>query len=265
MKGKKLKDLEESFESGAINKKEYEKKKKEIKNMPEKARKAEEEEVKESKLKSDRILIIGVILLISAFAAAFSWIILTKEQPKTLDQLHELNLKGELEEEQGYMHNNAYSFVKFDDLWYTQLVSPKGSRFYNIQFRFGPREVEPIEIEGFLDRELFNDATNYYVTFDPTGNDFSHVTLAVADFNQHMTNVFFKAPIAACDKNETFACEGRPVINCDNTDDIVLYIKEANKTRVYYDDNCMVVEGNGFELVKGVDRILYNLYGMMEQ
>jgi len=45
----------------------------------------------------------------------------------------------------------------------------------------------------------------------------------------------------------------------------VLYVKESEKFRVYYNDNCIVVEGNGFDLVKGVDRILYNLYNVMEQ
>jgi len=79
-----------------------------------------------------------------------------------------------------------------------------------------------------------------------------------------MVNVFFKKPIAACDKNGTLACRGRPIITCDNTDDLVLYVKEANISKVYYDDNCIVVEGSGFELVKGVDRILYDLYDIIE-
>ena len=149
-------------------------------------------------------------------------------------------------------------------MWYTQLKSPKGTRFYSIQFRYGPRELEDIKIGGSLNAGLLNNATEYYVTFNPLGNDFSSVALAVADFNQHMTNVFFKKPIAACDKNETSACRDRPIITCDNTEDLVLYVKEANASRVYFDDNCMVVEGSGFELVKGIDRILLGFYNIME-
>ena len=80
-----------------------------------------------------------------------------------------------------------------------------------------------------------------------------------------MKTVYGKNPIAACDRNETSACANVPVVTCSDKDKIVLYIKEADKFRVYYKDNCIVVEGNGLDLVKGVDRILYNLYNIMKQ
>ena len=233
--------------------------------MPEEKVEEAKEDVKETILKSDKVLIIGVVLIILLFIAVFGLKYFTKEQPQTIEELHKLNLKGKLKPEQGYLYNGVYSFVKFDNLWYTQFKSPKGTRLYNIQFRYGPKEVEPIKIYGSLDTELFNNASDYYVTFNPAGKDFSHVAVAVADFNQHMTNIFFKKPIAACDRNQTWACRDRPIITCENTDNVVLYIKEANNTKVYYDDNCIVVEGSDFELVKGVDRILFDLYEMMEQ
>jgi|TARA_Y100000310_G_scaffold284075_1_gene306529 hypothetical protein len=264
MKEIKLRKLEESLESGLISKEEYEKKKKEIKDMPEGKIEAKEEKVSETKIKSDKTLIVGVIIIVLLFVTIFGLIYLIKERPETIDELHELNLKGKLKDEQGYLYKDIYSFVKFDGLWYTQMMSPKGTRFYNIQFRYGPREVEAIKIYGSLNTELFNDAAEYYVTFNPTGNYFSGVALAVGDFNTHMTKVFFKKPIAACDKNETNACKDRPIITCKNTDKVVLYIKEANNTRVYYDDNCIMVEGSGLELVKGVDRVLYDFYKIIE-
>ena len=191
MKHLKLKELDKSLEDGIISKKEYEKKKKEIEEMPEE-KIEEKEEVKGVKLKSDRILIVGVIIIVLLFGIVFGLRYFTQEQPETIDDLHELNLKGKLKEEQGYLYKDVYSFVKFDNLWYTQFKSPKGTRLYDIQFRYGPREVEDINIKGSLNIELLNRATEYYVTFNPTGNDFSHVALAVADFNQHMINIFFK-------------------------------------------------------------------------
>lgn len=264
MKEIKLKELEKSFEAGIISKEEYEEKKHEIKSMPE-HKEEKQEKIEEAKLKTDRILLIGVILLVLAFVAVFGFVYFNKKTPETLDELHELNLKGKLKPEQGYLYKDVYSFVKFDDLWYTQFKSPKGTRLYNVQFRYGPKEVEGIIINGRMDNNLFDNATSYYVTFDPKGSDFSHVALAVADFNQHMTNIFFKQPIAACDKNETLACRNRPIITCDSTNDVVLYIKESNKSNVYFDDNCIVVEGNGFDLVKNVDRVLYEFYKIIEQ
>jgi len=268
MKGIRLKKLEESLEEGIISKEEYETKWKEIEKMPEEKKKGKEEpktEVKDVKSGSDRILIITLILLVAVFVALFGLKYLTPEHPETIEDLHALNLKGKLKKNQGYLYNGIYSFVKFEDSWYTQFKSPQGSRLYNVQFRYGPKEVEGIKIEGHLDSELFNNATEYYVTFDPTGNDFSHVALAVADFNQHMTNIFFKQPIAACDRNMTFACRTRPIITCDNTDKIVLYVKEANISKTAFDENCIIVEGRDFDLVKNVNRVLYTFYHMMEQ
>ena len=265
MKDIKLKKLEESFEEGVISREEYEKKKKEIKEMPEKKKKNKKEVIKEPKLKSDKILIIGAVILMLLFAVVFGLRFFSQEQPETIDDLHALNLKGKLKPDQGYLYKRIYSFVKFEDLWYTQFKSPKGSRLYNVQFRYGPKEVEDVKIDGILDFSLFNNASDYYVTFDPTGKDFSHVALAVSDFNQNMINIFFKTPIPACDRNETFACRDRPIITCDNTDKVVLYVKEANESKVSFDSNCITVEGNGFDLVREIDRVLYVFYGIMEQ
>lgn len=271
-KAKQLDGLRETLESGIITKEEYETRKKEIEEEPEIEERPEEENIEnlEEKMegknkKGDKILIALILGLVLIFAIFFSLKIYTKPQPTTIEEMHILNLKGKLKPDLGYVYNDAYSFIKFEDLWYMQLKSPKGTRLYNLALRYGPKDLEDIKIKGRLNTELFNDAVDYYVTFNPIGDDFSHTALAVGDFNQHMVNVFFKTPIAACDRNETVSCSIRPIITCENTDEVVLYVKEANETNVYYDDNCIVVEGNGFGLVKGVDRVLLNLYGIMEQ
>ena len=75
--------------------------------------------------------------------------------------------------------------------------------------------------------------------------------------------VFEKTPVAACDRNETEACKTRPIVTCSDYGKLVLYIKESDKFRAYYNNNCIVVEGKGVDLVKGVDRVLYNLYNIM--
>ena len=131
--------------------------------------------------------------------------------------------------------------------------------------RYSPNDLKDIVIEGSLDESLFNNLGEFYVTFNPTGKEFSYVGLAVADFNTHMSKVFEKKPIAACDRNETEPCKTRPIVTCEDSGKLVLYIKESERFRAYYNSNCIVVEGSGFDLVKGVDRILYNLYSIMEQ
>ncbi len=267
---KKLNILKGSFESEVIDKDEYNKLKDDLEpDVREFDRKVEEfnksSAPEEPKKSSDKILIIAIAAIVLLFVSVFAYVTFNKQQPKTLEELHVLNLKGKLEPEQGYVYKGVYSFITFDNLWYTQLTSPKGTKIYNMALRYSPRDLEDIAIEGSLNYNLFNNQGEFFVTFNPTGKELSYVALAVADFNTHMSKVFEKKPIAACDRNETEPCKTRPIVTCEEAGSLVLYIKESERFRAYYNNNCIVVEGKGFDLVKGVDRILYNLYNIMGQ
>ena len=278
---KKLDILKGSFESGIIEKEEYNKWKEklepDVKEFDKKVEEANKLDLQEEPKKSsnaseltrsqstEKALIISVAVIILLLVSIFVFSILNKPQPKTLEDLHVLNLKGKLKPEQGYVYKGVYSFVTLDNLWYTQLTSPKGAKIYSLALRYSPKDLKGIAIEGTLNTEFFNNQTQFYNTFNPTGKELSYVSLAVADFSTHMAKVFEKGPVAACDRNETEACKTRPIVTCEDADKLVLYIKESEKFRAYYNNNCIVVEGNGFDLVKGVDRILYNLYNIMEQ
>ncbi|MBS3100708.1 hypothetical protein J4204_01090 [Candidatus Woesearchaeota archaeon] len=268
---KKLEVLEGSFDSGVIGKEEYDKWKEKLEpDVKEFDRKVEEmgkeeQNPEEQPKSSEKALIISIAVIAILFAAIFTYSIFSKEQPKTLEELHVLNLKGKLKPEQGYVYKGVYSFVKFDNFWYTGLNSPKGTKTYSMNFRYSPNELKDIVIEGSLDRDFFNSKNEFYPTFNPTGNELTHVQLAIADFDTHLAKVFEKNPIGSCDRNETQICKSRPIVTCDDKDKLVLYVKESEKFRAYYNGNCIVVEGKGFDLVKGVDRILYNLYNIMGQ
>ena len=267
---KKLDILKGSFESGIIEKEEYEKWKSklepDVKEFDKKIEEMHKEDVSEEpKKSSERILIISIAVIVLLLVSLIAFSILNKPQPKTLEELHVLNLKGKLKAEQGYVYKGAYSFINFEGLWYTQLTSPKGTKIYSLALRYSPRDLKDVDIEGALNLNFFNNQSEFFVTFNPTGKDLSYVALAVADFDTHLSKVFEKKPIAACDRNETEPCKTRPIVTCDDKDKLVLYIKESERFRAYYNDNCIVVEGKGLDLVKGVDRILYNLYNIMEQ
>ena len=266
---KKIDILRGSLESGVIDKEEYDKWKgklepdaKEFDKKIEEANRKPEEEPKKS---SEKILIVAIIAIVLLFIAIVAFSIFFKEQPKTLEDLHVLNLKGKLKPSQGYVYNVIYSFVTLDSLWFTELKSPKGTKLYSLALRYSPKDLKDIVIGGSLDKEFFDSEDEFFVTFNPTGKEFSFVGLAVADFNTHMSKVFEKMPIAACDRNETEPCRSRPIVTCDDKDKLVLYVRESDKFRTYYKGNCIVIEGTGLDLVKGVDRILYNLYGIMPQ
>ncbi len=268
---KKIEILKGSFESGIINKEEYEKWKAKlepsVKEFDEKVEEINKADVQEEQPKksSEKILLISIAIIGLLLISIFVLSILNKPKPQTLEDLHVLNLKGKLKPEQGYIYKEVYSFVTLDNLWYTQLTSPKGTKIYSLALRYSPKDLKDIVIEGALDTAFFDSQNEFYVTFNPTGKEFSYVGLAVADFNTHMSKVFEKKPIAACDRNETEPCKNRPIVTCEDKDKLVLYIKESERFRTYYNNNCIIVEGNGFDLVRGVDRILYNLYNIMEQ
>jgi len=265
---KKLDVLKGSFDSGIIEKEEYEKWKEKLEpEAKELDKKIEEDkaEIEEPKKSSEKVLIISIVIILILLVSIFVYSRFNKPEPLTLEDLHVLNLKGKLKPEQGYVYKGVYSFVTLDDVWYTQLQSPKGTKIYSLSLRYSPKDLKDIVIEGNLDREFFDNQTEFYVTFNPTGKEFSYVALAIGDFDTHMLKVFEKTPVAACDRNETQPCRNRPIVTCEDKDKLVLYIRESDKFRVYYNDNCIVVEGSGFDLVKGVDRILYNFYNIMEQ
>ncbi len=218
------------------------------------------------KQSSDKMLIGGIVFLIVFFAAVMGFIYWKNTQrPLTIEEMHALNLKGDLDPEQGFVYNKAYSFIRYDDQWYTSLLSQSGNTHFNFAFRYSPTEVEDVALTGTLDTDLFNSATQYYITFNPTASNLSNTVLAVNDFNQHMINTFLKTPIAACDRNETEACSLRPIITCESAQptDIVVHIQQSTQLGVELRGNCIILKGEGLGQVKAVDRLLYHFYTIM--
>lgn len=221
------------------------------------------EDMKEKKI-SDWALIISIIAIVIILALIISLSLVQEETPKTIDDLHLLNLDGELNPDQGYIYNE-YSFVFANGLWYTQYQAQTGTEktLIDIPLHYAPKALEDIPIEGKLNGTLFNSEKGIYITFDPLGQNLNYVALAVGEFDQNIIKAFNKIPIAACDKNETAACSARPIITCDNTDKPVLYLQQKPETKIIYNNNCIIVQGIGPEIVRAIDRLLLKLYGMM--
>ena len=219
------------------------------------------EELKEKKI-SDWGLIIAVAAIILIIAIIIGFNFFKKETPKTIDELHSLNLNGKLKEEEGYVYN-GYSFVFANGLWYTQVQNMAGTSLFDIPLHYGPKAVEDVSIEGEFNSTPFNSERGIYITFDPLGQNLNYVALAVGEFDQNIIKAFNKIPVAACDKNETKACGTRPIITCDNTNKPVLYLQQEPEAKVIFEDNCMIVQGQGPEIVRAVDRLLLKLYGIM--
>lgn len=213
---------------------------------------------------SDKTMVWGIFFIVLVLAAFFSVRYFTaKPRVYTIEELNTLNIEGKLDPDEGYLYNGAYSFVKLGGLWYTQLKSPSGRVEFNIPFHFGPRDVEDLNIKGNLN-EVFTESEEIYITFNPLGQQHQYTALAIGEFDQAVLTSFGKKPVAACDRNETEACLGRPIVTCDNKDKAVVYFKEAEKTEILFDGNCVEIKGSGTEIVRAVDRVLLYWYGIVE-
>jgi len=71
-----------------------------------------------------------------------------------------------------------------------------------------------------------------------------------------------KSPIPACTQQDNLTCTKLPIVNC-RYNSTVIYLLEADSPAVYQDENCYIIQGRGFELVKAIDRFIYGIYGIM--
>lgn len=209
-----------------------------------------------SKSNLNFFIILGVILIL--FISVFALTKLVRPKVTTIDQVIANTLEGDENPETNYMYN-GFVFVKVGTLWYTRWQS-EGAQF-SIPLHYGPLEVEDVGAEGRLD-DRFNTG-KYYITFDPNGEDFSHVALAAGELGRNLVEGLGMTISSACYTNHS-VCDGKPIITCENTDEPVIYIKESNNPKIVMDGNCLILQGKGKELVKVVDRAILQMYGIMK-
>ena len=200
---------------------------------------------RKKKDKSLKYLIYGIVIIMAIFAIFF---IIGKILPQNY---------------QGYDYN-GFSFIKGKDMWVTQIQPPGENKLYTIELRYGPRELEEIPIIGrpiSLFREI-QKINKTYITFDPYGNNLKYVGLAIGDIDINLIKVLGIEPVAACTKEHS-ACNDTPIINCENTKAPVIFVKQDPVAFVEQKENCLIVQGNDFELVKAADKLLLYLYGIM--
>ena len=240
--------------------------KKEIAPEPKEGELIKEEEKKTS----DKILIwsIAIIIALTLILVGSRYITQKKEVPLTIDEMHQLNIKGKLPPEQGYLYNDAYSFVYIDGMWYSQVQS--GNVLVNVPLRYGPKDVESISLNGWLNEDFIK-SESIFITFDPLSSDLTYTALAVGELDQSLISAFGNKIIAACDKNETefgdpiAACAGRPIKTCENSGDAIIYIIESEEPELNLKGNCIEIKGRGIELLRHADRLLLEFYGVMKR
>lgn len=212
-----------------------------------------------SSLKIIGILVLLIIVFIGIIIIGYNFFL--KEEVLTIDEMHQRNLAGKLDSEEGYIHN-GYSFVHANGMWWTQ-VQREGTPFvYNIQLHYGAREVEDIPLIG--DIHSFREFNETYITFDPEEESHSYTALASAELSINLASVIGIMPIAACSQNVSVTCHTAPIVTCDSGETSISMELSNTTTEVIAEGNCIRVIGNSTGLVKATDRLLLTWFGVME-
>ncbi|MEK6940225.1 MAG: hypothetical protein AABX31_05860 [Nanoarchaeota archaeon] len=204
------------------------------------------------------LILIGVLVavFVVAIAGFKAYNNFTAAGVVLIEDLHEKNLEGKLDSDEGYVYN-GYSFVKADGLWWTGIEVK--DRIIKIPLHYGPREVETIPVTGKLAPE-FNQGEKIYVAIDPTVNYDKYYTLALMELNNNILQGINRNIEAACSQ-ENPVCENRTVINCENTNgQPVVQLSVDEKPSVTLKGTCIDIKGSNEELVKSVDLALYVWY-----
>ena len=177
-----------------------------------------------------------------------------------VDSLHQDNIVGDLDEDEGYLYN-GFSFVLVDDLWWTEVYKESRDTLVKIPLHYGPKDIDHITITGKLDAS-FN-SKPIHIAVDPTINYNKYYTLALMEMNNNIVQGTKNEIITACNQ-EHEVCEDRPIVSCDNPEGkAVVNLVVAEEAKIELKGTCIEISGSELELVKAVDRMLLSWYGVM--
>lgn len=202
-------------------------------------------------------VLVGIFILFFAGSKLYNYF--TAASVVNIDDLHKDNLNGKLDEEEGYIYE-GFSFIKADGLWWTEVKVP--DRLLKIPLHFGPRDLEEVKVTGSLNPE-FNLGSDVFIAINPLVMD-KYYTLAISELSFNIVQGLNKNPVGSC-TSENYACDNRTIISCANNPDNMPVIElDLNETsKIELNGNCIMIAGNGLDLVKAVDRLLYQWYGVM--
>jgi len=178
-------------------------------------------------------------------------------------------------------YSNGFTFTKLQNskFWSTTIVNSKTRQeieFNNI--RYFPSELNEVIVKGnpreFIQRITESQANAAYLTYIPEGNtsnsalvygNSSLVALTYADLATFLKKINGINLVLACTRNETGFCETVATITCENQhgSSMVIYLKPSNVTRLIMSDACLVIEGNGSNLLKAYTKLLFLWYGIL--
>jgi hypothetical protein len=171
---------------------------------------------------------------------------------------------------QSYYTYNNFEFRKISGLWTTEVFDTEKKVTYQLPLHYGPKELEYIPVGKSV--ALFPEFAHQfsgpkkigatYVTYDPDIND-SQISLAYYELSRHMETALHIETLPAI-THDVEKIVNETIRECGNSTDPVIYLSYKNSTLVDFRGNCLIIQGEGIELVKAADRALYQFYGIMK-
>lgn len=157
---------------------------------------------------------------------------------------------------------HGFEFKNISGTWYTDWQA--GDKLVSVALRYNPLEVQNVSMVGILS-DNFSDKP-IYITFDPLSEDksFKYMALAGAELGESLAKVFEKEIYAACTRNETETCLDRPIVACADKNQSVIFLNATGPARIILRENCLTFQGEGFELLRAVDKMLYIWYQIIQ-
>ncbi|MBS3137426.1 hypothetical protein J4232_03265 [Candidatus Woesearchaeota archaeon] len=225
-----------------------------------------------SESKQNTYLFITILIILLIIACIFFIPKFYTPENKTIDDLLD-DASTKKATSTSFVYN-GFSFIKQDGTWYTHIQSSLDNQIYTIPLHFSPKEVENLSFTGDLEYYLSllgeNNISDFqyqtYLTFDPVGNDLAYIALATGELSINLGRLFNIAVVAGCTNDKDPAClkNNTVIITCENTTSPVIFFKEELPAQVNITKNCITIQGREYDFVKGVDRLLYRMYGIMK-
>jgi len=158
---------------------------------------------------------------------------------------------------------NGFTFQQVDGLWYTEIQPTGSNKLFQVPLHFGPKTLEDIPVTGTLDQRFYSNET--YLTMDAVEELPKANALAIAELSLNLAQLFGITPVVACSgKLNATGCDEVPTINCQNTNQSVIYFEERDTTQVLFEGNCVRIQGKDMEMVRATDRFLLHWFGIMK-
>lgn len=163
------------------------------------------------------------------------------------------------------MEYNNFEFQKVHGTWFFDWQ--KDNTVYTVGLRYHPTEVENVTIKGVLNKS-FNLRKNIYITYDPEVSEntknFTTLALAATELSTSVAKSIGYRPLSACTWNASVCVDaGTPIVTCDTPNVSVIYLTDVGDSGIVLNKDCVTLRGEGMELLRSVDRLLYQWYGIM--